>query len=97
MFTGCLANIFIPPYYPILNYNYMHFWRVEGAFSYKKNDTMINAYVGCAIDSTVRYMATSGGVGSYLLKYLFDKGEIHTAITFDYDNEIFKICPSSYL
>lgn len=37
---------------------------------------MINAYVGCAIDSTVRYMATSGGVGSYLLKYLFDKGEI---------------------
>ena len=32
---------------------------------------MINAYVGCAIDSTVRYMATSGGVGSYLLKYLF--------------------------
>lgn len=54
---------------------------------------MINAYVGCAIDSTVRYMATSGGVGSYLLKYLFDKGEIHTAITFDYDNEILKYVP----
>lgn len=66
---------------------------MEGAYAYKKDDTMIKTYVGYAVDSTVRHLATSGGVGSSLLKYLFDKGDICTSITFDYDDKALRYVP----
>lgn len=54
---------------------------------------MIASYVGYALDSDVRYKATSGGVGTSILKYLFDHDIIQTSITFDYDNKTLQYYP----
>lgn len=43
------------------------------------------SYIAYAADSQIRYEATSGGVGSAIIKYLFDNQIIQTSITFDYD------------
>ena len=54
---------------------------------------MIASYVGYALDSEVRYKATSGGVGTSILKYLFEHDIIQTSITFDYDNKTLQYYP----
>ena len=46
---------------------------------------MMISYIAYAADSQIRYEATSGGVGSAIIKYLFDNQIIQTSITFDYD------------
>lgn len=54
---------------------------------------MIKAYVGYSKDETIRYKATSGGVGSSIIKYLFENQIIHTSISFDYDKETLQYVP----
>lgn len=54
---------------------------------------MIKAYVGYSNDETIRYKATSGGVGSSIIKYLFENQIIHTSISFDYDKETLQYVP----
>lgn len=54
---------------------------------------MIKSYIGYSTDSNIRYKATSGGIGTSVLKYLFDKKIIETSITFDYDNTTLEYKP----
>jgi coenzyme F420-reducing hydrogenase beta subunit len=49
--------------------------------------------LGYSLDREIRYKATAGGVGSSLLKYLFEHGVIHTAVSFDFDHENLKYLP----
>ena len=51
---------------------------------------MIHSFIGYALDENLRRSATSGGVGSAIVKYLFDSGKIDYALSFKYD--IDKIC-----
>ena len=39
---------------------------------------MITSYIGYSTDVNIRNMATSGGIGSAIIKYLFDKGNLNT-------------------
>lgn len=54
---------------------------------------MILSHIGCATDPDIRYKATSGGIGSAILKYLFESKIIQTSITFDYNNEDLQYIP----
>jgi coenzyme F420-reducing hydrogenase beta subunit len=54
---------------------------------------MSTSFVGYAIDHKIRYSATSGGIGSILLKYLFDNDVVQTGITFVYDNSSLEYKP----
>lgn len=54
---------------------------------------MKESYIGYATDFTIRKKATSGGIGSAILKYLFDNQIIKTSITFDYDNNTLQYKP----
>lgn len=54
---------------------------------------MIDYYIGYSCDSNVRYKATSGGIGTSIIKYLFDKGIINTTITFDFDKITLQYTP----
>lgn len=42
-------------------------------------------YIVKSQNEEIRYKASSGGAGSTIIKYLFDKKEINTAISFTYD------------
>lgn len=53
----------------------------------------MNTYIGYSTNTEIRYKATSGGVGTSILKYLFDNSIIQTAITFDYDSKKLKYIP----
>ena len=53
----------------------------------------MKSYLGYAKDSELRRQGTSGGVGSALLKYLFDQGRIQTAVSFDYDAATLQYVP----
>lgn len=53
----------------------------------------MNTYIGYSTNIDTRYKATSGGVGTSILKYLFDNSIIQTAITFDYDSKKLKYIP----
>lgn len=54
---------------------------------------MIASYIGYAADSDIRYKATSGGIGSAMIKYLFESKTIQTSITFDYNNKSLQYVP----
>lgn len=54
---------------------------------------MSTSFVGYAIEPKIRYSATSGGIGSILLKYLFDNDVVQTGITFVYDNSSLEYKP----
>lgn len=54
---------------------------------------MIDSYIGYSCNPEIRYKATSGGIGTSVIKYLFDKGIINTTITFDYDKSILQYVP----
>lgn len=53
----------------------------------------MNTYIGYSTNIDTRYKATSGGVGSSIIKYLFNYGFIQTAITFDYNSETLQYIP----
>lgn len=54
---------------------------------------MIDSYIGYSCDPDIRYKATSGRIGTSIIKYLFDKGIINTSITFDYDKSVLQYIP----
>lgn len=54
---------------------------------------MIDSYIGYSCNPDIRYKATSGGIGTSIIKYLFDKGIINTTITFDYDKSTLQYVP----
>ena len=45
----------------------------------------MKSYIGYSIDSTIRYKASSGGVGSAIVKYLLDNGKCDYALSFEWD------------
>lgn len=47
----------------------------------------MDSYIGYSTDPSIRFRATSGGVGSSYLKWLFDKGYIETSVSFEYNND----------
>lgn len=53
----------------------------------------MNTFIGYATNSQIRYSATSGGVGSALVKYLFEQKIIDTAISFDFDPKSLQYIP----
>lgn len=66
-------------------------------------------YLGYSTNGEIRYKATSGGVGTSIIKYLFDNGLIDYSISFRFDNTTlsykpelissfseYKICGSIY-
>lgn len=48
---------------------------------------MINTYIGYSTDPDIRHLATSGGVGSSMIKYLFECGKIKTSVSFLFDKD----------
>jgi len=52
-----------------------------------------SSYIGWSNDHDVRYRATSGGVGSTLVKYCFDKGFITHAMSFEFDEHTLRYYP----
>jgi coenzyme F420-reducing hydrogenase beta subunit len=42
-------------------------------------------FIGYSLDKEIQYAASSGGIGSSLLKYLFDTKRIGTAVSFDFE------------
>lgn len=55
---------------------------------------MINTYIGYSSDPDVRHQSTSGGVGSSMIKYLFESGNIQTAISFVFDSKSLLYIPT---
>lgn len=53
----------------------------------------MKSYVGYSTNSDIRYRATSGGVGTSLIKWMFDKGVIGTSVSFDFDARSLKYVP----
>lgn len=47
----------------------------------------INTYIGYSLDSTIRHKASSGGIGSALVKYILDNKIADYALSFSYDKE----------
>jgi coenzyme F420-reducing hydrogenase beta subunit len=54
---------------------------------------MNNAYIGHASNQGIRYAATSGGIGSALLRYLFETDKIQTAVSFNFDKTTLQYFP----
>lgn len=53
----------------------------------------MNTYIGYSTNAEIRYKATSGGVGTSIIKYLFDYNLIQTTITFDYNAKTLEYIP----
>lgn len=51
------------------------------------------SYIGWSNDSNIRHRATSGGVGSTLVKYGFEKGLITKALSFEFDSSTLRYSP----
>ena len=54
---------------------------------------MNETYIGYANDLDIRYKASSGGVGTAIVKYLFDNKIITRALSFRYDRETMSYYP----
>lgn len=54
---------------------------------------MINSYIGYSTNLKLREKSTSGGVGSSIIKYLFEEKIINTSITFDFDATMLQYTP----
>lgn len=52
-----------------------------------------HTYIGYSTDETVRYKASSGGVGSSVVKYMLDTGQADYALSFTYDPESISYIP----
>ena len=44
-------------------------------------------YIGYSTDDLIRYKASSGGIGTSIIKYLLSTSEYDTSMTFVYDKE----------
>lgn len=53
----------------------------------------LSCHVAYATHSPTRHYATSGGVGSTLIAYLFHTGRIQTSLTFDFDRKTLEYKP----
>ena len=53
----------------------------------------MKTYIGYSLDENLRWRAASGGVGSSILKYLFETKQIETAITFPFDSNSLRYIP----
>lgn len=53
----------------------------------------LKTFVGHALDPRLRRAATSGGVGSAVLQYLFSTGCVNTALSFDFDAQTIRYSP----
>mgnify|MGYP003583364411 FL=1 len=53
----------------------------------------MKTFLAYAADAELRRRGTSGGVGSALLKLLFDQGRIQTAVSFEYDAAALQYVP----
>lgn len=53
----------------------------------------MNTYIGNSSDSDIRQRATSGGVGSSLIKYLFEQNVIGTSISFVFNKSTLQYTP----
>lgn len=54
---------------------------------------MIKSYIGYSNDENIRYKATSGGIGSTVIKYLFENNIIQTSITFEFNSQTLEYEP----
>lgn len=54
---------------------------------------MKQTFIGYSTDKTIRHRATSGGVGSALVKYLLDNKIVQYALSFNYDSEHISYVP----
>lgn len=54
---------------------------------------MINSYIGYSTNLELRKKSTSGGIGSSIIKYLFEEKIIHTSITFDFNASLLQYTP----
>ena len=52
-----------------------------------------HTFIGYSTDETIRYKASSGGVGSALVKYMLDTGEADYALNFSYDPKLIHYVP----
>ncbi|WP_321518144.1 Coenzyme F420 hydrogenase/dehydrogenase, beta subunit C-terminal domain [uncultured Bacteroides sp.] len=50
-------------------------------------------FIGYSMDERIRYKSSSGGIGTGILKYLFEIGYIETAVSLVYDAELCKYRP----
>lgn len=53
----------------------------------------MRTFIGYSTENDIRHAATSGGVGSALIKYLFEEGIIGTSISFEYNNNTLEYVP----
>ena len=54
---------------------------------------MINTYIGFAKNDEIRQKGSSGGIGSSVIKYLFQEDIIQSAISFTYDPKVLQYHP----
>lgn len=54
---------------------------------------MENYYIGYSTDGDIRYRSASGGVGTAIIKYLLDRNEYGTAMTFVFDKTVCRYEP----
>ena len=54
----------------------------------------VHEYVGFSADDSIRWRATSGGVGTSIVKYLFEHNRITHALSFSYDAETLQYVPN---
>lgn len=47
----------------------------------------MRSYIGCSTSPDIRRKATSGGVGTAIIKYLLDSHKVDYALTFEYNQE----------
>ena len=53
----------------------------------------MESYIGYATDAQIRQSATSGGIGTSLVKWLFDKKIVETSISFSFNNNTLEYIP----
>lgn len=47
----------------------------------------MRSYIGCSTSPDIRRKATSGGVGTAIIKYLLDSHKVDYTLTFEYNQE----------
>ena len=53
----------------------------------------MKSYIGYSTDAKIRHHATSGGIGTSLVKWLFDQGIVETSISFSFNPETLEYTP----
>ncbi len=52
-----------------------------------------NVYIGHSSDESIRYKASSGGIGSCIVRYLFENGLVNSILSFKYNYDLLKYEP----